>query len=662
MSKIRTIKLKFWVPFSIFSGFTLLLVLFTLQQYNDFRTFIETRTVAQIKERHTRVGHRIEQYFSKNHYELIDDEISDLNISGDVQAIVLLDDKGTILNGSQLEWNGQPVQKHLPSFDTAAWKSVQHTNIQEIHLSEDGYHIYVYEPIIQAAHPGELRSQKIGVLYTEYDLTNLRNNQLIVLILRAIYLWAAGLVLMAILLIALRHWMSRPLKYLQMTINQFGSGKQDARLEISGNGELAELAEAYNRMAEEVLSQGNKVQEALKTANREINMRKEIEAELQKAKDKAEESDKLKSAFLANMSHEIRTPMNGIIGFTELLKEKDLSENERDKFVSIIHKSSHQLLDIISDIIDISKIEAGQMTVASEIAGLNQLAEELMLFFQPQAEKRNLKLSFQKNLSDRDSFVYCDPAKLRQILVNLLGNALKFTSSGSVGLSFRREEQNLVFRVADTGIGIASGLHKVIFDRFRQAESTPSPRSGGTGLGLAITKSFVEMMGGTIWVESEPGKGSTFSFTIPYIPVESAIASPIGPVPESYNESHIWSGKTLLLVEDIEDNALLIRHALKSTGIKLLLAGNGREALEIQAEHPEISLILMDMKMPEIDGYEATRKFKSKGVRIPVIATTAFALAGDREKCLAAGCDDYLAKPILRDKLFVILEKYLPKS
>ena len=390
----------------------------------------------------------------------------------------------------------------------------------------------------------------------------------------------------------------------------------------------------------------------------DITKLKQTEEELLFAKDKAEESDKLKSAFLANMSHEIRTPMNGILGFSQLLSDRDISDPERDKYIVAIDKSTHQLLHIITDILDISKIEAKQETILRTAFNLNELLDEIIVFFSPMANQKNLSLLYVKNQSFDEQKIISDPVKLRQVLTNLIGNAVKFTEKGTIELKVKSSDDKIYFSVQDSGIGIDPILHNVIFDRFRQVELTYSRKYGGTGLGLSLAKSYVEMMGGTIGLNSAPGKGSTFIFDISLVIDNVPIPKNI---PNSGNQSfeNKWLGKSILVAEDEELNLFYIQTVLKKSGINILIANNGLEAVELCKKHDEISIVLMDVKMPEMDGLTATRIIKTFRKNLPIIATTAFASSSDGVKCYEAGCDEYLAKPIKKDHIYSMINKYI---
>ena len=401
------------------------------------------------------------------------------------------------------------------------------------------------------------------------------------------------------------------------------------------------------------------MQEELQTMNDQLEeMVEERTKELLKAKEKAEESDKLKSAFLANMSHEIRTPMNGILGFSQLLKDENISQEKKERFIEAIDISTHQLLHIITDIVDISKIESGQETTHPRVFNLNNLIGEVYNFFQPQAAQKSLKLVLNKNIPSWLVDITSDSIKLGQILNNLIGNALKFTEKGTVEINVTTTNDRLIFRIRDTGIGIDLSLQEAVFDRFRQVELTQSRKYDGTGLGLSLAKSYVEMLGGTIYVDSIPNVGSTFTFEIPLV-VTNVQLSESKEETKEVSYLHTWNGKTMLLAEDEEVNSFYIETVLKSTGINIITAQNGLEAVEHCKKNNEISLILMDIKMPEMDGLTATRIIKSFNNSMPIIATTAYALSSDKEKCIEAGCNDYLSKPIRKDQLITMMNKYI---
>ncbi|MGC9472180.1 MAG: ATP-binding protein [Bacteroidales bacterium] len=375
-------------------------------------------------------------------------------------------------------------------------------------------------------------------------------------------------------------------------------------------------------------------------------------------REKARRSDRLKSAFLANMSHEIRTPMNSILGFSQLLAEP-VTEEEKTQYVRIINDNSIYLLQLIEDIIDISKIEAEQIEIFPVELKLQELFEEIKLvFLQSLIKNEKSHIALEYKIPSPHLRVHADKIRLKQVLSNLLTNAVKFTDNGRIEFGCHIREKELEFYTCDSGIGISPRHQKEIFERFFKVEDKhPDRIYRGTGIGLAISKNLVELMGGKMWVESEPGKGSCFRFTLPYEPVEEP-ERPDRSVQRMAGEFH-WNGHTILIAEDEESNYLYLHEVLKKTGISILRATHGQEAVDTVSDHPEIDLVLMDIKMPGIDGYQATRKVKALRKDLPVIAQTAYAMEGDAARSLEAGCDDYLPKPIKPDVLLQKMAEYL---
>ncbi len=385
----------------------------------------------------------------------------------------------------------------------------------------------------------------------------------------------------------------------------------------------------------------------------DITERKRLMESLVQAKEKAEESDRLKTAFLQNISHEIRTPMNGILGFLKLLEMPALDDDERSEYIRIVNQSGQRLLGTINDIIELSRIEAGRTDVRMETVDVEQIMLFHYAFFKPQAEEKGLVLSLEKHLRGEEALLRTDKKKLDSILISLLGNALKFTGKGGVEFGNRIEGSELHFYVRDSGAGIPGDRIEVIFERFMQADSSIARPYEGCGLGLTIAKANVESLGGRIRVNSEPGKGSTFSFSIPYLPV-----SPDTFFSEAPGTDEIEEGPLILIAEDDPISFRLMESVLKKAGYSLLHAVDGEEALRAASEHPGLALVLMDLKMPRMNGFEATRRIRRINKDIPIIAQSAYAFPDDRHKALEAGCDDYLVKPVDRASLLMTVRRY----
>jgi PAS domain S-box-containing protein len=409
------------------------------------------------------------------------------------------------------------------------------------------------------------------------------------------------------------------------------------------------------------ISDRKRVEEELMIKNQEIEAQnveyRFINEELFMAKQKAEESDRLKSAFLANMSHEIRTPMNGILGFTQLLNNPKVPEVDIPQYVKVIEGCGNQLLTIIDDLIDISKIEANQITINEVDVNINNILHEHFLLYGQKAKEANIEFYYSCGLPDSNCQVATDGNRIKQILTNLIGNAFKFTKEGYIKFGYIQNDDKLEFFIEDTGIGIADEHKEVIFDRFRQVETNLSSQAGGTGLGLAISKAYINKMGGEIWVESLPGKGSTFYFTIPYNPLKSRLQQ---------NDDKglsftvkIEPGKVVLVAEDDDANFLFIKEILADLDLNIIRAINGFEAIELVKGNPKIDLVLMDIKMPGMDGYEATKTLKELRSNLPIIAQTAYAFTSDKQKALQSGCDEYISKPIDSKQLLALISKHL---
>ena len=399
-------------------------------------------------------------------------------------------------------------------------------------------------------------------------------------------------------------------------------------------------------------------QKELEKKNLELE---ELNQSLITALNKAEESDELKTLFIKNISHEVRTPLNGIIGFIEMITQGDLSIEEQKEYTNYIISSSNQLTTIISDILEFSKLEAGQIKIDNKEFCLNNLLDELHSHFRTlliSKNKAHIDFKIDKPLPDDQSSVIADKSKIRQVLSNFLSNAIKFTLEGEITLGYKiLGDKSINFFVADTGVGIPDSDNEIIFDKFRQGATTDSAIYGGNGLGLTISQSLSDLLGAKIWFESIIGSGTQFYITVPTI--KSANEKII-----NYNSSkeriiYNWEDKKVLIVDDVLEVYKLISVYLRSTKAKHLYAINGNQAVELCQQNPDIDIVLLDIQLPDIDGYRIVKALKEINNNIPIIAQTAFALSDDKEKALAAGFDDYITKPIYKKPLLELMDKYL---
>jgi len=471
----------------------------------------------------------------------------------------------------------------------------------------------------------------------------------------------------------LYHFISKPWDAadLILTVEQaIKSYYQQNQLEEQ-NAELRELSSSLERKVKDRTQELEEKNQLLTERQKEISAQNEelekyrthleelVEkrtVELTLAMEKAQESERLKSAFMANISHEIRTPMNGIIGFIELLRDPDVEKDTQSEFLEIIENCSRQLMGIITDIVEISKLETHLVKPVLSKCKIKNVVDTVSAVFL-QAMSLNSEVILINNCMAEHIHCWTDVVKLNQILTNLISNALKNTNKGSIELgSMLNEDNNLLFYVRDTGIGISKENHTIIFDRFRQIDTTLTRNQGGTGLGLAITKAYVELLGGKIWLESEPGKGSTFYVSIPFLPVQE---DSVRVADVRIENTHSSEGITILVAEDVDINYELLKTILHKQNMIAIRARDGQEAIDLCRENSDIELVLMDIKMPKIDGYEATRQILRFRPDLPIIAQTAYAFADDNNKAIESGCLECIHKPIKGDDLIRLVNNYL---
>ncbi|OQY05324.1 MAG: hypothetical protein B6I20_01510 [Bacteroidetes bacterium 4572_117] len=391
----------------------------------------------------------------------------------------------------------------------------------------------------------------------------------------------------------------------------------------------------------------------------DISDKKKLEQDLIIAEEKAKQSDKLKTSFLSHISHEIRTPLNAIVGFSDFLGE-DINDEDKRLYSEIIKNSSNDLLNIITDILDIAKIESGHTKMTKEGFSVNQLMSELYEYFQYKKNKLNknhIAIKYKQRLTETKAVIISDKNRVKQVMVNLLENAFKFTSEGFIefGANLNEKKKILELFVSDSGIGISKEKQKFIFDSFRQADESTSRVFGGTGLGLSISRGLARLIGGDLFMKSKEGPGSQFIFQIPYLPVETKKDSLLD-VKKSFN---IPKGKKILVVEDIYSNFELVNGILEPYKLKIIHAYSGLEAIKLFKTNIDTDIIMMDMRLPDIDGFEVTSIIKNIKPDVPIIALTAFATKSDKDSAIDAGCDDFLVKPFKIEMLLQAIEKHL---
>lgn len=567
------------------------------------------------------------------------------------QILAKLNSNESILFAAIYDQNGILFDSYNPKLKDLPAKA----KLDKSGMATEDFQVFVNSNKIIIYEEITYQSVKYGYVVINFSLESAR--QMIKKnIFSALLVMVAMLVIVFLLIFILQKVITEPILALtSVTDNIKKEANYSVRLNKKTNDEIGELYERFNNMLEQIELRDKK--------------RDHTEKMLKEAKFEAENADKLKSAFLANMSHEIRTPMNSIIGFAGLLGDNDLTNIEREEYVDLINSSCNTLLHLIDDILDISKIEAGQLNIVHGKINVRNFLQELYVTFKEVNTNNNedkVKFELQIPSSIENLIIESDEIRLKQIISNLLNNSIKFTQEGKIelGVTLIDKIKNHVrrkyikFYVKDTGIGLDKQTMDVIFDRFTKIESDNNKLYRGAGLGLTISKKLVELLEGEIWVESVLDQGSTFYITVPApLDPHEKKEIPSGKEKEiSGNLNSQFDDKNILIVEDDPSNYELLRAILRKTNASINWAKNGYEALDI-CKKSQPDLILMDIKMPDMDGYETVSQLRKMKVSSPIIAQTAFARLEDENKILNSGFDAYLSKPIEKKKLFMAMNK-----
>lgn len=403
-------------------------------------------------------------------------------------------------------------------------------------------------------------------------------------------------------------------------------------------------------LQKQLLNQNLELESKVKERTRELEKQN---IELIAAKEKAEASDRLKSAFINNISHEIRTPLNGILGFGQILTDDNLTHEEREAYSEMLTQSCFRLVSTITNIMDIAMLSSGNMKTYKNIFDPEKSMNEVVSKFAKECERKEISLNILPSPFSEKIKIHADNELFSKILIQLIDNAVKFTHQGNITIGFEHHTNELHFFVKDTGIGISEEKKSQVFDSFIQEDNAITRKYEGNGLGLTIAKGLVELLNGKIWMSSEKGLGSIFYFSIPYLINET------DPSAQKANMKLANEFITILIAEDNENNFVLLKTILNKTNIKIIHAENGLQAIELSKQHPETNLILMDLKMPEVDGFEATRQIRLFRADLPIVALTAYSNNEDKELAMESGCNDFLTKPVSKEVLLKKLREYI---
>ncbi|MDJ1182971.1 ATP-binding protein [Roseofilum casamattae] len=593
--------------------------------------------------------------------------INQLGVSPNLMLAVLVDDRDLVVQSTQKSFNQQTTDTFLTPEVQRSLQDVQQSQKAQTFIAEDRKQLWVLYPVGLNDDAGLTFSSRVGVLALQYNLATIERQIYAEVQKSFLYFFLMLSVLSIGLWLLFSRVVISPLQQLTRASEKLRSGHFDIEIDIPSGNEIGNLAQTFNTMAEQLKSSFA----ALARVNVELEQRvKDRTAELEVAKEKADAANQAKSSFIANMSHELRSPLNAILGFTQIMTRSQTLPPEHQESVGIINRSGEHLLTLINNVLDLSKIEAGRITLNEKNFDLHRLLDDIHDMFQLKANDKGLQLLLEP-AENLPRYIRTDEVKLRQILINLINNALKFTQQG--GISIRVSQQSplgkegkegeqpttLQFEVEDTGAGIAPEELDKLFEAFTQTASGKQAQEG-TGLGLSISRKFTQLMGGEMRASSRVGEGTTFSFEIQCLEVDAADVEALNAQRRIIALEPGQPRYRLLIVDDKPVNRQLLIHLLSPLGFELREASNGKEAVEMW-EQWEPHLIWMDMRMPVMDGFTATQKIKAttQGQATAIVALTASVLEEERAVVLSAGCDDFLRKPFRDEQIFNALEQHL---